>query len=151
MGEDPRSPRRPHHPHHHARRRALHILFQADIAGQAPALVLEEWRAYGEDIPRFTWDLVQGVGDRLAELDALIGEHAEGWTVPRMAAVDRTILRLACYELLHRPDIPPAVAISEAVEAAKELSTEDSGRFVNGILGRIAREVRGVEGGPKDP
>jgi N utilization substance protein B len=75
----------------------------------------------------------------------LIGDHAHEWTVERMAAVDRTILRLACYELLHRPDVPAAAAISEAVVAAKELSTEDSGRFVNGILGRIAREIEGEE------
>jgi N utilization substance protein B len=65
-----------------------------------------------------------------------------------MPSVDRTILRVACYELLHRPDVPPAVAIDEAVEAAKELSTEDSGRFVNGVLGAIARELGGPEQGP---
>jgi N utilization substance protein B len=84
---------------------------------------------------------VLGVSTHLGELDKLIGEYAQDWTVDRMAAVDRNILRLAVFELLHRPDVPPNAAISEAVVAAKELSTEDSGRFVNGILGRIAREA----------
>ncbi|MGH2737889.1 MAG: transcription antitermination factor NusB, partial [Actinomycetota bacterium] len=70
----------------------------------------------------------------------LIGEHAEGWTVRRMAAVDRAVLRVACYEMLFREDVPAAVAIDEAVATAKELSTGDSGRLVNGVLGRIARE-----------
>jgi N utilization substance protein B len=90
--------------------------------------------------PRFTEDLVGGVEDRRAELDRLIGEHAEGWSVARMAAVDRALLRLAVYELLWRDDVPTAVAIDEAVVAANELSTADSGRFINGVLGRIARE-----------
>lgn len=124
----------------HARRLALDILYQADVTGAAPGLVLDEWRASGRDIPEFALELVEGVAANAPELDRLIGELAHGWTVPRMASLDRTILRLACFELLHR-DVPPSVAISEAVEAANELSTEESGRFVNGILGRIAREV----------
>jgi N utilization substance protein B len=93
-----------------------------------------------EEVDPFTEQLVRGVAEKAAELDRLIGEHAEGWTVHRMAVVDRNLLRLACYEMLWRDDVPVAVAIDEAVEAAKELSTEDSGRFVNGVLGRIARE-----------
>jgi N utilization substance protein B len=134
-----------------ARRLALDVLYQADVRGEDPSRALEDWREAGQDVPPFTVELVKGVADHLADLDQLIGRHAEGWTVPRMAAVDRTILRLACYELLHRPDVPVAVAIDEAVEAAKELSTEDSGRFVNGILGRIAREAVGVEGRSGNP
>jgi len=85
---------------------------------------------------------VLGVADRLPELDEVIGGAAEEWTVGRMAAVDRALLRLAAHEILHREDVPAAVAIDEAVAAAKELSTEDSGRFVNGVLGRIARDPR---------
>jgi transcription antitermination protein NusB len=127
-----------------ARRRAVDILYQADVVGRRPVDVLEERKALAEKVPGFTEDLVRGTAEHLAELDDLIGEHAEGWTVHRMAAVDRTLLRLACYEILYRDDISPAVAISEAVAAAKELSTEDSGRFVNGILGRIARERAGT-------
>jgi transcription antitermination protein NusB len=122
-----------------ARRRALDILYQADVTGRPPAEILEERRDH-EDVDPYTGELVLGVEERLPELDTLIGEHAEEWTVHRMAVVDRNVLRLACYEMLWREDVPVAVAIDEAVEAAKALSTEDSGRFVNGILGRIARE-----------
>jgi transcription antitermination protein NusB len=120
------------------------ILYQADLLGRDPSQVLEERKALGEKIPGFTEELVRGVAGRLDELDELIGDHAEGWTVQRMAGVDRTLLRLACYEMLHREDISVAVATSEAVAAAKSLSTEDSGRFVNGILGRIAQERAGA-------
>jgi N utilization substance protein B len=126
-----------------ARRHALDILYQADITQRPAAQVLEERREL-EDVDEFTAELVLGVADRADELDRLIGEHAEGWTVHRMAVVDRNVLRLACYEMLWREDVPVAVAIDEAVEAAKALSTEDSGRFVNGILGRIAREPTGA-------
>jgi N utilization substance protein B len=101
--------------------------------------VLEERREMDELDP-FTEELVRGVAEHAVDLDQIIGEHAEGWTVHRMAVVDRNLLRLACYEMLWRPDVPVAVAIDEAVAAAKELSTGDSGRFVNGVLGRIARE-----------
>jgi N utilization substance protein B len=123
-----------------ARRLAVSILYQADVSDRAPAEALEDRLSVGERVPGFTRDLVLGVQAHGAELDRLIGDHAEGWTVPRLAGVDRALLRLACYELLFRPDVPTAVAIDEAVAAAKELSTEDSGRFVNGVLGRIARE-----------
>jgi N utilization substance protein B len=123
-----------------ARRRALDILMQADLTGRSPEDVLAELRSLDERIPAFTEELVRGVAERIHELDAVIGEHAEEWTVARMAVVDRAILRVACHELLHREEVPIAVAIDEAVEAAKELSTADSGRFVNGVLGRIARE-----------
>jgi N utilization substance protein B len=124
-----------------ARRRAIDILIQADLTGRPPDRVLGELKSLGEKIPTFTEELVLGVAARMGELDRVIGEHAEGWTVARMAVVDRTLLRVACHEMLHREDIPVAVAIDEAVEAAKELSTEDSGRFVNGLLGRIGREL----------
>jgi transcription antitermination protein NusB len=126
------------HSHHPARRLAIDILYQADIRSEDPRAALQEWMAAGHDVPEFARELVEGVAAHRAELDELLGRHATGWTVHRMAVVDRTILRVACYELLHRPDVPTAAAINEAVEAAKELSTEDSGRFVNGILGRIA-------------
>jgi transcription antitermination protein NusB len=127
-----------------ARRWAVDVLYQADMVGRHPLDVLEERRALGEKIPAFTEDLVRGTTEHVDEFDRLIGDHAEGWTVPRMTAVDRTLLRLACYEILYRDDVSTAVAISEAVAAAGELSTEDSGRFVNGILGKIARERAGT-------
>lgn len=128
-------------PRHADRRRALDALYQADVMGVRPTAVLEQWReATGEDVAAFTGVLVRGVEEYREDLDILIGETAHDWTVDRMAAVDRAILRLATYELLFRTDTPVAVAIDEAVDAAKELSTEDSGRFVNGVLGRIATE-----------
>ena len=128
------------HPHAEARRCALDILFQADIRGESATDAMADWIADDREVPEFARELVLGVSTHLPELDKLIGDYAEDWTVERMAVVDRNILRLAVYELLHRDDVPPSAAISEAVVAAKELSTEDSGRFVNGILGRIARE-----------
>jgi transcription antitermination protein NusB len=130
------------HPHAEARRIALDILFQADVRGERITDAMADW--FGDDereVPEFAQELLLGVSTHLGELDKLIGEYAQDWTVDRMAVVDRNILRVAVYELLHRPDVPPNAAISEAVVAAKELSTEDSGRFVNGILGRIAREA----------
>jgi len=133
----------------------VEVLYQADVTGTSPTEVLEEWHtATGETEPGFTRELVEGVQAHLGEIDALIGETAEGWSVDRLAAVDRAILRLACFELLWLPETPVAVAVSEAVEAARELSTEDSGRFVNGVLGKVARE-RAVErpqpAGPIEP
>jgi transcription antitermination protein NusB len=125
-----------------ARRTAVAILYQADLTGRRPLEVLEERRDLGQStgLSAFAEELVRGVTERRDELDRVIGEYSEGWTVSRMASVDRTLLRVACYEILFRDDVPAAVAVDEAVAAAKELSTEDSGRFVNGVLGRIVRE-----------
>jgi N utilization substance protein B len=124
-----------------ARRLAVQIVFQADVSHRPPTEVLEGRRQLGQRIPGFTEDLVRGVEERLGELDRLIGEHAQDWTVERMAVVDRAILRVACFELLYREDVPVGAAIDEAVIAAKEMSTEESGGFVNGILGRVARDL----------
>jgi transcription antitermination protein NusB len=84
--------------------------------------------------------LVEGVQANQADIDALIATHADRWALSRMPVVDRNVLRMALFELLWCDDVPPAVAINEAVELAKSLSTEDSGRFINGLLGRIAEE-----------
>jgi N utilization substance protein B len=129
-----------------ARRTAVGILYQADLTGRSPLEVLDERRGLGQrsGLSAFAEELVRGVAERRDELDRVIGEHAEGWTVPRMASVDRTLLRVACFEILYREDVPAAVAVDEAVAAAKELSTEDSGRFVNGVLGKIVRERAGT-------
>jgi N utilization substance protein B len=129
---------------HDARRQAIDILYQADVLGEHAIEVAEEWVAAGRRVAPFALELVRGVWGSLEEIDAVVDEHAEEWTVPRMPSLDRTILRVGCYELLHRPDVPTGAAIDEAVAAAKELSTEDSGRFVNGVLGRIGRERRAV-------
>ncbi|MEX2457433.1 MAG: transcription antitermination factor NusB [Actinomycetota bacterium] len=122
-----------------ARRRAIDVLYQADVTERGPGEVLAERDALQRTAPEYTHELVRGVVERVAEIDRLLGEHAEGWTVARMPAVDRAILRLAAYEILYRDDVPDAVAINEAVEAAKELSTEASRGFVNGLLGKIAQ------------
>jgi N utilization substance protein B len=128
-------------PRREARRTAIDILYQSDITQTDPLDVLAEWQTAGRAIPTFTGELVRGTAGALVEIDMILEEHAQGWTVSRMAALDRTILRLAIYELLHRSDVPHAAVINEAVEAARELSAEESRRFVNGILGAVARQV----------
>jgi len=125
------------------RRLAIDILYQADITDVDPIEVLASWRAADREIPAFTEELVAGVVERGPGIDLLLAEHAEGWTVSRMTALDRTILRVAVEELLYRDDVPTSVAISEALEAASDLSAEESRPFINGILGRIAREDEG--------
>jgi N utilization substance protein B len=127
-----------------ARRVALDILYQADVTGADPASVVAAWLEAELEVPAFSLEIVEGVAEHQPEIDLLLEEHAEEWSVARMTALDRTILRVAVFELLHRPDVPPSAAISEAVEAAAELSSEGSKSFVNGVLGRIARVI------PKD-
>ncbi len=131
-----------------ARRKAIDILYQADVTERSARTVMHDWQTAGRTVPTYTESLVSGVERDLPDIDALLAAHSEGWTVHRMAVVDRTILRVACYEL--RSGVPVAVAINEAVEAAKRLSTEDSGRFINGVLGRIARNSQpSPEPGPR--
>jgi N utilization substance protein B len=124
-----------------ARRQAIDVLYQADVTGRDSQLALAEWHMAGREIDPFAEELLEGVTANRAQIDDVLSAHSEHWTLDRMASLDRTILRLAVFELVHRPDVPAAVAISEAVEIAKELSTEDSGRFVNGILGKVAAEL----------
>ncbi len=119
-----------------ARKRALDILHSADALDRAALDVLAE----EPDVPDFTREIVEGVEEHRAELDDLIRRYADRWALERMPIVDRNLLRIGIFELLYRPDVPAAAAINEAVELAKMLSTEDSGRFVNGLLGRVARE-----------
>lgn len=123
-----------------ARRIAIDILYQADLTGAAPQAVVAGWLEAGADVPEFARELVEGVDANGPQIDLMLEEHAEGWSVARMAALDRTILRVAVHELLNA-QVPTSVAISEAVEAAAELSSDESKGFINGILGRIAREV----------
>lgn len=119
-----------------ARKRALDILHAADSLDRPVLEVLAE----NPDAKEFTRELVEGVVANREELDELIRRYADRWVLERMPIVDRNLLRMGIFELLHRPDIPNAATINEAVELAKLLSTEDSGRFVNGLLGRVARE-----------
>jgi transcription antitermination protein NusB len=129
-----------------ARRRALDILFEADLLDRPIPEVLARHLADREaGIPdAYTVELVDGVAGLLGELDARIAGAAEHWTIERMPLVDRNLLRLAAFELAARPEVPTAVVLDEAIELAKLLSTADSGRFVNGVLARIATEVRGT-------
>ena len=90
------------------------------------------------DIEEFAEELVRGVLDNLASIDATLGEYSTNWKVPRMALVDRNVLRLAAFELIHIKDIPPRVTLNEAIEVAKRYGSKDSGAFINGILDRIA-------------
>jgi len=120
----------------------LSLLYEADAKGCTPAEVLEA-QVLAPD--PFVVDVVAGVGEHQAETDALIRRFAKGWTLERMPVIDRTLLRMGIYELAHRPDVPTGAVISEAVELAKRYSTDDSGKFVNGMLARIATELRGAE------
>lgn len=124
-----------------ARKRAVDLLYESDLRGIDAVSTLAERLAQADPpVPAYTVELVEGVTGNLRLLDGVLGEHSEGWTVDRMPAVDRAVLRLALYELLVREDVPDAVVIDEAVELAKSLSTDESPRFVNGILGRVLRE-----------
>ena len=124
-----------------ARKRALDVLYESDLRRTDPRDTLADRLAQSDPpVAEYTVELVEGVTGNLDRIDELLGEHAEGWAVERMPPVDRAVLRLALYELLWRPDVPPAVAIDEAVELAKSLSTEESPRFVNGVLARVLRD-----------
>ena len=138
------TPGRGHRRRRAARRQAVEILYQADVTGEEPSDVAAAWRAAGRTVAPYALELVEGVERDLPVIDALLDEDDADWPLSRMAVVDRTILRVACYEL--GAGLPPAVVINEAVEAAVELSTEDSGRFVNGVLARIARGRDGPAG-----
>ena len=119
------------------RRAATFALYQADVTDRIARDLLDP-RATA-----FTRELVQGTEHWREELDALIERHAVGWTLDRIAPLERNILRVALFELLHRPDVPAEVAIDEAVEASKELCGADAPGFVNGILGAVQRESVG--------
>lgn len=125
-----------------ARKRALDVLYEADLRDLPPVQVLV---TYLDRIakPRpdhldYTVTLIEGVAKNLDRIDELIASYAEGWTIDRMPVVDRNLARIAVFELLYVGEIDDPVAISEAVELAKQMSTDDSPRFLNGILGRIA-------------
>ena len=121
------------------RERVLELLYEAEAKGVPVGDVLAELPLLPDD---FVVELVEGVERRLVDVDALIARHAIDWTLERMPVVDRTLLRVATFELLDRPDVPTGAVISEAVELAKQYSTDESGRFVNGVLAAVAAEVR---------
>jgi transcription antitermination protein NusB len=124
-----------------ARKRAVDLLYEADLRGVDVIETLAERVAMGDPpVNEYTVELVEGVHGVRERIDAILSDYAEGWTLDRMPDVDRAILRLAVYELLWRSDVPDPVVIDEAVELAKTLSTDESPRFVNGVLGRVMRD-----------
>ena len=123
-----------------ARKRALDVLFEADQRGLDPVTVLA--RRIAEPgtqapVPQYSVDLVEGVVGHLERIDEVLATHSHGWTVARMPAVDRSLLRVGAWEILYNDEVPDAVAVSEAVALAEELSTDESPSFVNGLLARI--------------
>ncbi|MFI1158259.1 transcription antitermination factor NusB [Streptomyces sioyaensis] len=126
-----------------ARKRAFQILFEADQRGADVQSVLADWMRHARTDPRqpplneYTLQLVEGYADQVTRIDELISTYAVDWDLDRMPAADRSILRLGAFELIWVDDTPDAVAIDEAVQLAKEFSTDDSPAFVNGLLGRL--------------
>ncbi|MBV9794221.1 MAG: transcription antitermination factor NusB [Actinobacteria bacterium] len=124
-----------------ARKRALDLLFEAELRGEPVLELLEQRTAAktddGPPVPEYAAELVRGVQAHRARIDELLATYAEGWTLDRMPAVDRNVLRIGAYELLWADDVPDGVAISEAVELATDLSTDGSPAFVNGLLARL--------------
>jgi N utilization substance protein B len=129
---------------HKARRRAVDLLFEAEAKGVAPDSLIAERRilvnsdeSVGQIHP-YTQRVIDGLVADSTQIDAVISSHLKGWTLERLPAVDRAILRQATWELFNATDVDPVVVVDEAVELAKELSTDDSPAFVNGVLGTIA-------------
>jgi transcription antitermination protein NusB len=128
-----------------AREVVLQMLYQLEASALEPRQVLEAYRSSFGDGPlpdEFARDMFLDIAGRVGELDGVIVSASDNWRLERMSRVDRNILRVGVFELCHRPDTPPRVAINEAVELAKRFGTEDSAAFVNGVLDRIARDTR---------
>ena len=126
-----------------ARKNAFLMLYQRDVKESSIEPVLDRWRTYRGDLDGYALSLVRGIESERADLDLRLEEFSVGWPVHRMSVVDRTILRLALYEMLYVEDVPPEVAINEAVELAKGFSGEESPVFVGGLL-------RGIDGSTED-
>jgi len=127
-----------------ARESVLQMLYQLDVGGGDVCDVTNNyWMSNdaSDDVRQFANELVEGIAGNREKIDAAIADNSTNWKLSRMAAVDKNILRLAVFELIHREDIPVKVTINEAVEIAKRFGTSESGAFVNGILDNIAREV----------
>jgi len=121
-----------------ARKRALDVLYESELRGVALGATLPD-RIAANDPPvnPYTVRLVEGVAERRQRIDELLEAHSEGWTLARMPVIDRNLLRIATYEILYVDEVPDAVAVSEAVHLASELSTDESSGFVNGLLARL--------------
>jgi N utilization substance protein B len=123
-----------------ARKRALDLLFASELRSEDAVAALDAAIAAGEGPTNdYTAVLVRGVAEHQPRIDELLSQYSEGWTLARMPAVDRNVLRLGVYELLYADDVPDAVAVTEAMALVRDLSTDESPTFVNGILGNIQR------------
>ena len=122
-----------------ARERALGLLYEAEVKDRPGDEVLD---ALPVEPQAYATTLVEGVSAHLDDIDEIIRSHSPNWPLERMPAIDRAILRMGIYELAHQPDVPEGVVLSEAVELAQEFSTDDSSRFVNGLLAAVAEELR---------
>jgi N utilization substance protein B len=128
---------------HQARKRAVDLLFEAEARGLTPIQAVDARTALAKantqvaPLHPYTETVARGVGEHAAHIDDLICAHLQGWTLQRLPAVDRAILRVAVWELLYADDVPEPVAVDEAVQLAKELSTDDSPGFINGLLGQV--------------
>ena len=131
---------------------ALQLLFQMDVdreGARAPSVPFDAFWAERKALPEvrsFAEALVRGVEAQLASIDGILRKHTRHWSLERMAAVDRNVLRLAVYELLYLDDVPPRVALNEAIEIAKKYGSEESGGFVNGVLDNVLRTEPGLDG-----
>jgi N utilization substance protein B len=124
-----------------ARKRAVDVLYESDLrSSDVLGTLAERVRLADPPVNDYTVELVEGVHANQSRIDEILADYADGWTVARMPGVDRAVLRLGVYELLWHPEVPAAVAIDEAVELAKSLSTDESPRFVNGVLARVLRD-----------
>jgi N utilization substance protein B len=133
-----------------ARKRAVDVLYEADVRGTDPVATLaDRVRLSDPPVNDFTVELVEGVQANRPRIDEILADYAEGWTIQRMPGVDRAVLRLGIFELLWRADVPDAVVIDEAVELAKSLSTDESPRFVNGVLARVLRDRPSIGAAPE--
>ena len=136
---------KPHLTRRAVRELVVQFLYQFDLSGgsldEALLMFWETQAEVGEMGHKFAEELVRGVLEKRAAIDEKIAKYTENWDLPRIAAVDRNILRLAMYEMLFRDDIPPIVSINEAVDIAKKYSTRESGAFVNGILDRLKADL----------
>jgi N utilization substance protein B len=123
-----------------ARKRALDILYSSEMRGEGAVEVLDRAIADGEGPTNaYTATLVRGVVEHQAKIDELLSTYSQGWTLARMPAVDRNVLRIGAYELLYVEDVPDPVAVSEAMNLVRDLSTDESPAFVNGVLGSLLR------------
>jgi len=123
-----------------ARKRALDILFECDARDVMPVELLEERIAQNEPpVNPYTAELVRGVAAHITRIDELLASYSQGWTLDRMPAVDRNALRIGIFEVLYVDDVPDAVAVDEAINLVRDLSTDESPSFVNGVLGNIVR------------